>query len=719
MRSLSAPSSVPVSSPDSNYRPFLVWMISFVIFMMLATIAWIEDFYETPSLIALGQRLEISLRSGTLWACSPVVSLSAFSALVILFALRYLLDGAKSRLTSLLFGVGLAGVLAAQATFALRLNSYGYLLLFCAGATIFATAKRALSEERGRVPPLSCRWEYAIVSAVILPSIFFRIYKLNVLPHYWDDELAIFNSATTSWRGTIMLGLRVIDPVGSPGFLWHLGHYFINGTLGIGILSERLLGAWLGVASILTQYLVARAIFGQVAGICTLLLCSATAIEFEWSRLPNWHGLPGIIACLLFYFSHRLWNEPRWVLAASTVILMMLAMLCYPSGILTGLIPVCAGISYVAHAAYRGTARKKEILILAFLVLVGVPLWRLTEPILYWANSNGTVRWFPLGGTHLPSLTSSSTDLQFLFSSWFMGVQRVFDYLLVEAESPSHWAPLFGSASPRTAVPSITGLGMVVGVLVLARREFWSPRSLSALAWMPLASVAAVYSTEVETRRFGTLIPFAAIVGGYGITKVVEWCLNFNGHRALKVIGCTSVSLGVWLSLWAHIVEGNFSLPQEIPLERKMTEVLKPFAQDGSIVAIASHPFRQWKMFALMLPHLERRNGEVAWASLDGRKIEALLQSPGPTIDSQEYQLSSLNSQIANVSKRPVWERLVILTDRRLDEAGPKEKERIDALIASFTPAPIRKDYLVPVRKSHLEVTIWVLDVSSDNAARQ
>jgi len=593
--------------------------------------------------------------------------LGAALGLMLLASLISLVCG-KRRLALILFlpvlpTVAEGAILLKHVTLGVSLHFVGFFFL----CMVFLRSPRA-----GTEPPSPQQWRLAeaagfLVFALLLTV--FRFYLLNRIPAGWDTEVCPDRHYFFRSFSDLMHHEAGWSPQTSLGFFW-LGMNFLLGHLDEPdnyYLYLRILGTGLSILKFTLLFCCVRSLFGVFPAFLSIALLGFGPPEDWWSREPNYHHIPGIMAILILWVSARAVEKRRWRDFMLLAILSGLSRFLYPSGLFLAFIP----LSYFGLLTiFRWNEWKRHLFKVSFLSL-GIVFWYLWRSIGRWYQY-GT--WSVLPPFEVPSHSALPPGfLDKLYVIFIRNGVDLFTALFVHQVHSTHWTV----ALTLDPMRSVTSIAVVLGVIALARIFMGRSGQIGLLLLVCIAwTVMPGLTTEIADRRIGAsfavLIVLAAREAGY----LAELCRENGGRFASWLI---KVLLPVSATVCLGWIGANqrFRTTEAEPHQVTRGQLFRESLQDGALAVYLTGE-NICESFYGVYRELKERDCKVGWEQpeYEGKfNIKKAIEDPQLNTGSWVYTMTDLSSCVGRLPQK--WNRVIYMMNESQDT--PQQLEQLRA----------------------------------------
>jgi hypothetical protein len=574
----------------------------------------------------------------------------------------------KRRLALLLFLPVLptaaeGAILLHRVTLGVSLHFVGFFFL----CLVFLKFPKADTE-----PPRSPQWRLAELAGFFVFVSFLtvlRFYLLNRVPSGWDTEVCPDRHHFFRSLPDLMHHEAGWSPQTSLGLFW-LGMNFLLGNLDEPdnyYLYTRLLGTGLSILKFTLMFCCVRSLFGVFPAFLSMALLGFGPPEDWWSREPNYHHIPGIMAILILWVSARAVESRRWRDFILLTILTGLSRFLYPSGLFLAFIPLTY---FSLLTLFKWSEWKKHLLKVSFLSL-GIAFWYLWRSIGRW-NQYGT--WEVLPPFEVPSHSALPPGLfDKLYVIFIRNGVDLLTALFVHQVHSTHWTVALTIDPMR----SVTSIAVVLGVIALARIFMGKSGQIGLLLLVCIAwTVMPGLTTEIADRRIGAsfaiLIALVSREAGY----LAELCRE-NGGRFVSWL--IKLLLPVSTALCLAWIGANlrFRTTEGEPHQVTRGQLFRESLQDGALAVYLTGE-NICESFYGVYRELKKRDCRTAWEQpeYEGKfNIQKAIENPGLNTGSWVYTMTDLSSCVGRLPQK--WNRVVYMMNESQDT--PKQLEQLRA----------------------------------------
>jgi len=360
----------------------------------------------------------------------------------------------------------------------------------------------------------SRRVELVGLAALLLVALAVRAVDLEHIPaNLGGDE------GTWGMEGLAMFDGRLNNPFAtrwlafpSMSFLaWGLSMRFFGET----VAGLRALSAFIGTATVLTTFLLARELWGQRVAWLAALVLTLGHFHIHFSRLAVNNVADGLFVTLVLWLLVRGLRSRRAICFALAGMVMGLGWYGYFGARLIGVV-VALYLAWRVAVEYRFLARYGRLL----LVLLGAALVVIVPLVLYYADSPGAllarsrqVSLFASGWLAREQAASGRSVASLLLEQFWKSVSA-FHYTL----DPTFWY--------RPSIPLldfVSGVLFILGLVWTTARYRWPANGL-LLLWFWLALVLGWVVTEnpPSSMRLVIVAPALALLVGLGLSWLID-----------------------------------------------------------------------------------------------------------------------------------------------------------------------------------------------------
>lgn len=368
------------------------------------------------------------------------------------------------------------------------------------------------------------------VIGLMLAGILLRLFGLHAESAWWDEyaSLAFLDAPTLA---EFLQQNRTLDPATLP--LYFVLEYCWGHTVSASLVSLRLLGIAIGIASIPLVYALGARLFGRYAGLAAALLLALSPIHIHHSQSVRMYGLLVLLGVASMWSLMRMLQQGRrsgWWLHG------LLSMLLYWTHPFALLVPVAQGCWLLLHRRMYRRVLPGWFLMHAMLSL---PVVVYVLSIKFWPQDT-TAAWL-----HKPGVGALLADL-------------FFDDIIA-----FHWQLRLGDIGVKMgmlrwagdAVFALVILGCLIGwmVMLLHRREPGMRTNLSLLfCWLIVPPLALFIVSQIWRP---CMFPRYTAHGAVAMYLLLGGMVQQMRHREWRLCAYAMLS-GLMLFQWIVTLPG-------------------------------------------------------------------------------------------------------------------------------------------------------------------
>ncbi|MBN2007001.1 MAG: glycosyltransferase family 39 protein [Anaerolineae bacterium] len=433
---------------------------------------------------------------------------------------------------------------AARRAFA-NVNYALLFLIWLVALVMFAVTLLAPVLNLRKIRSLLSKSEWVALGVLLLASALVRGWNLGRIPlNLGGDE------GTQLLAGLQLLRHPMQNPFATGWYSVPTMSFFLYGVgmriWGATIAGGRALSVVVGTLTVLTTFLLGRAVGGRKAGWVAALVVAFSAYHIHFSRLASNQILDPFIGTLSFWlvwvalrdrsvFDNRI--SPAWGVAGMVAGFGWYAY--FGARWVTVLIAIVLGWRALLESRFLKRHYRGLFLFAAGMLVVTLPLWGwyLVHPSAFSERYNA-VSIFISGWVDLSRELTGKTTFQSLLEQFWKSVTAF--HLTPD--------PTFWYYPQRPLLDFVTGALMLVGMIAVWLRWNWPGRSMTLIwFWSTLIMAWVLTENPPSSQRGLLLIPAVGLLVAWGVLALEEVFARYR--RALTVLLGVCLVVGVVLNL--------------------------------------------------------------------------------------------------------------------------------------------------------------------------
>ena len=540
----------------------------------------------------------------------------------------------------------------------------------------------------------------AVLLAIFIVALFFRLYAANHIFNYFEGELACYSAGGTSFDGMFLANQGVAGPWAPLGLLYYLPIYLTTKLFGTTLLALRMSSALVGVFTIPLMYLLARRIGGKQAGFIAAMLLALNTLHIGWGRTDiHPHGVTTWPALLLCWLLIRAADTRKMIDAVWVALIMGLTWHQYPSGQSSVAIPVFAIVIYWLVNRFRSPLRWTQLP----WIMIGVLLWFIGLPLSYYYPERTIIFGNPFNLTGPRALwggiDGEVAPLEVALMVIGKAYQQFYDVLQgvfynVPYTFHQDFLPYIPNFHTRTVAWMVLPFACAGFFMVL--RSIRRFESAVILAWLIAAILPGIMSEHAYPKRLSTFFPALDLLAALALALYLAYVRDTTQiWRRILAEGAVLVSFAGFVvfgaNVWFSGREWKYGEPPEVLVAAEMAKEIQP---KTIIIADLLLGYHSGKMTYLLLDALtDPKNRPNLWQTEPWQVTREAFKNPlqAPKLNNAwVYIWTKLRDQKEESETFTGWERIVFMIQER-PQNQDYNRDEIAAVINSCVNPVVRR----------------------------